>query len=172
MYGEGTREDRARQGAVLGGVGGAVVGAASSENPLLGALLGGALGAGGGYLIGANVGALRDGDAAAASDAEDAIDRARRNPASPDDVRDARTADLNSDGFVTTDELVAMDRAGLSDTEMIERLEATGQIFELTSEQERRLREAGVSSYVISEMQRIRAYEREELLGQIDVIGR
>src|SRR5438046_685831 len=44
------------QGAVIGGVGGAVAGAAlgGSKNRLLGALLGGALGAGGGYLIGAN----------------------------------------------------------------------------------------------------------------------
>src|SRR5437879_13796221 len=45
-----------QQGAAIGGVGGAAVGAAvgGEHHRLLGALLGGALGAGGGYLIGAS----------------------------------------------------------------------------------------------------------------------
>ena len=175
-YGEGTPEDRARQGAVLGGIGGAVLGATSSENPLLGALLGGALGAGGGYLIGANMDALRDvgsgdGEGAQAS-AQEAVERARRNPATPEDVRRSRTADLNNDGFVTTDELIAMERAGLSDEEMLARLEATGQIFELTAAQERRLRAAGLSAYVVAEMQQLHRAERQRLLSEIDVLGR
>src|SRR5687767_12474082 len=47
--------DEKAQGATIGGVTGAAVGAAvGGENKLLGALLGGAIGAGGGYLIGAN----------------------------------------------------------------------------------------------------------------------
>lgn len=176
LYGEGTREERARQGAVLGGVGGAAVGAMSSENPLLGALIGGALGASGGYLIGANMetlGQLEEGDATAArTEAQQAIERARTDPATPADVRNSTTADLNRDGFVTTDELIAMERAGLSDSEILARLEATGQIFELTAEQERRLRSAGLSEYVIAEMQQLQQAERQRLLSQIEVLGR
>src|SRR5215207_7164117 len=48
--------DERAQGATIGGVSGAAVGAAvgGEGNRLLGALIGGAVGAGGGYLIGAN----------------------------------------------------------------------------------------------------------------------
>jgi len=175
-YGEGTPQERARQGAVIGGLGGAVAGAASSENPLLGALLGGALGAGGGYLLGANMDSLRDlggtNAASARSDAREAVGRARRNPATPEDALAATTADLNGDGFVTLDELVAMDRAGIRDSEMLRRLEATGQIFELTAAQEQNLRDAGLSDYVIEGMQRINQRERDVLIGETGVLGR
>src|SRR6185503_19643818 len=48
--------DKKTQGAVIGGVGGAVAGGAlAKNNRLLGALIGGALGAGGGYLIGSSL---------------------------------------------------------------------------------------------------------------------
>jgi hypothetical protein len=41
--------------------------------------------------------------------------RAESKPATVADVEKARTADLNNDGFVTLDEVVAMERANLSD---------------------------------------------------------
>ncbi|MBA2250397.1 MAG: glycine zipper 2TM domain-containing protein [Chitinophagaceae bacterium] len=41
-----------KKGAVVGGVGGAVVGAAVSHNHVKGAVIGGAAGAGAGYLLG------------------------------------------------------------------------------------------------------------------------
>ena len=135
------------QGAVIGGVGGALAGAAIGKgNRGLGALIGGVLGAGGGYLIGAQKEKLDD---KKRDEAVQAHRRAEQNPAKPEDVSRSRTADLNDDGFVTLDEVVAMERANLSDREMIDRLERTGQVFELTEEQERYLQDRGVSREVI-----------------------
>lgn len=146
-----------QQGAVIGGVGGALAGAALSKNNRgLGALIGGALGAGGGWLIGANkdkITGKNDNDRERArEEAIKASERAERNPAKPEDVDRARTADLNDDGFVTLDEVVALRQANLSDDEMVTRLERTGQVFELTDYQEDYLRTRGVSDDVIREM--------------------
>jgi hypothetical protein len=138
------------QGAVIGGVGGALAGAALAKNERgLGALIGGVLGAGGGYLIGAQKDKL---DKKKRDEAIAANKRAESNPAKPEDVDRTRTADLNSDGFVTLDEVVAMERANLSDREMLDRLERTGQVFELTDEQERYLEDRGVSRSVVLEL--------------------
>jgi hypothetical protein len=165
----GTNE---QQGAVAGGAVGAVLGSAIAENEWFGALLGGALGAGGGYLIGANYEKLTGG-AADREDAREAVAEASRNPATAEDVDDSSTADLNNDGFVTMDEVVAMDQAGLSEDEIIARLEATKQVFELNAEQEDRLLEAGVSSEVVTAMETINQEERERLLEERnDVISR
>jgi hypothetical protein len=125
----GTRE---QQAAVAGGVIGGATGAATNDShPMLGLLVGSAVGAGGGYLIGAKTDWFKR--------PEDARDDARRSvsvaadqPARPEDVERSSTADLNEDGFVTTDELVAMERAGLSDDEIIDRLRDSGQVFELS----------------------------------------
>ncbi|HEV8605317.1 MAG TPA: glycine zipper domain-containing protein [Tepidisphaeraceae bacterium] len=156
--------DKKTQGAVIGGVGGAVAGGAlAKNNRLLGALIGGALGAGGGYLIGSQ---LDKSDPKHRDDAIAADKRARDNPASPDDARSARTADINNDGYVTMDEVVAMHKAGLSADDMITRLERTGQFFELTTEQERYLKDQGVPARVVTAMRDInkdvrdKAYDR------------
>ncbi len=145
-----------QQGAVIGGVGGALAGAALSKNNRgLGALIGGALGAGGGFLIGANKDKITGKDDDREQSRDEAIkasERAEKNPAKPEDVDRARTADLNDDGFVTLDEVVALRQANLSDDEMTERLELTGQVFELTDYQEDYLRTRGVSDDVIREM--------------------
>src|SRR5438067_2420951 len=139
------------QGAVIGGTGGAVAGAAiGHRNPVLGALIGGALGAGGGYLIGAHADKTRDPDRHR-DEAISASRDAEAHPARASDVMlDSRTqtADLNNDGFVTMDEVVAMRKAGLSDDEMIRRLRATQQVFDLTASQENYLRDQGVSRRV------------------------
>jgi hypothetical protein len=156
--------DKKTQGAVIGGVGGAVAGGAlSKNNRLLGALIGGALGAGGGYLIGAQLDKSGDDDR---DDARAANKRAQENPARADDARTASTADINKDGYVTMDEVVAMSKAGLSADDMITRLERTGQFFELNSEQERYLLDQGVPRRVVTAMRDInsdvrnRAYDR------------
>ena len=147
--------DEKTQGAVIGGLGGAAAGAliGGEDNRLLGALIGGAAGAGGGYLIGANwdkiTGKDDDDRSQSREEATRANERAQRDPADPDDVEGTRTADLNEDGFVTLDEVVAMDKAGLSDREMIRRLESTQQYFELTDEQEDYLMDNGVSRDVV-----------------------
>jgi hypothetical protein len=143
------------QGAVIGGVGGALAGAAvaGEDDRLLGALIGGALGAGGGYLIGGQWDKVTGDDKD--KDREEAIEasrKAERDPASPRDVDNSRSADLNDDGFVTLDEVVAMEEADLSDREMVDRLERTQQYFELTRTQEDYLRDRGVSDNVIVAM--------------------
>ena len=144
------------QGAVIGGVGGVLAGAAigneADDNVALGALIGGVVGAGGGYLIGAQKDKI---DRQRRQEAEAAHRRAEQNPARAQDVEKARTADLNEDGFVTLDEVVAMERANLSDREMVERLRRTGQVFELTDEQERYLEDRGVSHNVVLELRRM-----------------
>lgn len=162
------------QGAVIGGLGGAVAGAAigGKENRLLGAILGGALGAGGGYVIGAQVDRVKDKDR---DGAQRAVRNAQERPATVEDARKATTADLNSDGFVTLDELVAMEKADISDDNMIARLEATDQVFDLTNEQKQYLRDQGVSDRVISALSNINREARERLLGSTtsdDVISR
>src|SRR5437868_9555512 len=135
---------RGTQGAVVGGAGGAAVGAAvgGHEHRLLGALLGGALGAGGGYVVGANSDRIlgRDRDSA-----ERAVRQSQEHPATAQDALRATTADLNNDGFVTLDEVVAMRDAGLSEAQMLDRLRATNQVFELTPEQRQYLLDRGVS---------------------------
>jgi hypothetical protein len=127
------------QGAAIGGVGGAATGAlvGGEHHRLLGALLGGAVGAGGGYLIGANKDRIMGRDT---SGAEAAMRNAQAHPATPQQALNAQTADLNGDGFVTMDEVVAMRQAGLSDQQILERMRATGQVFELTPEQQSYLR--------------------------------
>ena len=161
---EGLPGTRETQGAVIGGaIGGAAGAAVHEENRLLGALIGGAIGAGGGYLIGAKTDWFDDPDRELR--ARDAIRDAQTSPASVDDVRRSSTADLDRNGFVTIDELTAMERAGLRDDEILERLRDTGQIFDLSRSQEQDLREAGVSQRVIAGMQDINRDRREEVLG-------
>jgi len=157
--------DKKTQGAVIGGVGGAVAGGAlAKNNRLLGALIGGALGAGGGYLIGSSLD--KSDPKKNSEEARVADKRAQDHPATAADARTARTADINGDGYVTMDEVVAMSKAGLNDDEMITRLERTGQFFELTSDQESYLTSHGVSRRVVTAMRdinqdvRTKAYDR------------
>jgi hypothetical protein len=150
--------DKKTQGAVIGGVGGAAAGAMlGGDNKLVGGLIGGALGAGGGYLIGSQLDKSDDSD-----DARRANERAEREPVDVDRARSARTADINRDGYVTLDEVVAMRRAGLSDSEMITRLERTDMFFDLTSSQQRYLRDNGVSDRVVRSMNTMNPEARRE----------
>lgn len=159
------------QGAVIGGAAGAAVGAAVAENNLLGALIGGIIGAGGGYLIGANVDKITGKDTAGA---EQANRRAQQNPATAEQARNATSADINRDGFVTMDEVVAMEKAGLLDSEIIERLRASGQVFELTEQQGQYLMNQGVSRNVVDTMPTLnrQARERAAEATNTDIIGR
>jgi hypothetical protein len=165
--------DEKAQGATIGGVSGAAIGAAvGGENRLLGALLGGAIGAGGGYLIGANWDKIRGKDT---EGAQQASREAQAQPATAEDAQRATTADLDSDGFVTMDEVVAMERAGFSDDKILERLRATGQVFELTTEQKSYLRTRGVSEAVITELATINQGQKDEALrsqSERQVIGK
>jgi len=152
----------AQQGAVIGGAGGAAAGAAigGKDNRLLGAVVGGAVGAGGGYLIGANKDRIMGRDQTAA---QQAVQDAQSSPATVQQARNAPTADLNGDGFVTLDEVVAMRSAGFSDQQMLDRMRATNQIFELTASQRQYLRDSGVSDTVVSQMTEINRDVRDQI---------
>src|SRR3954468_23286216 len=154
-----------QQGAAIGGVGGAVAGAAigGEHHRVLGALLGGALGAGGGYVVGANSDRITGRDQAGA---QEAMRRAQVAPATPQQAMSATTADLNNDGFVTMDEVVAMRQAGLPDQTILQKLQATGQVFELSPDQQTYLRNNGVSDYVISQMPEVNRQVRDRLMSQ------
>jgi len=156
---------RGQQGAVVGGATGAAAGAVigGEKNRAAGAIIGGVLGAAGGYVVGANsdkiIGRSKD-------DAESAGQRAKTTPVTAEQARTARTADVNSDGYVTLDEVVAMKDAKLSDREMLNRLESTGHVFELNAESRQYLRDRGISEYVISEMQNLNQSRRDTLFQQ------
>jgi hypothetical protein len=159
------------QGAVAGGAAGAAVGAAVAENNLLGALIGGIIGAGGGYLIGANIDKITGKDSVGA---EQANTRAQSNPVTAEQARNATSADVNRDGFVTMDEVVAMDKAGLRDSEIIDRLRISGQVFEITEQQRQYLLNQGVSNNVVDAMPQLNreARERAAEATNTEVIGR
>jgi hypothetical protein len=141
-----------QQGAVIGGASGAAVGAAvSKKNRALGAVIGGAVGAAGGYVIGKNKDKItgRDDDN---DELEAAEVKSQQTPATPEQARTATTADVNSDGFVTLDEVVALEQAGLTDDQIIDRLRATNQVFDLTEEQRRYLLDRGVSQEIVDRL--------------------
>ena len=162
--------NKKEQGAVIGGVGGAVAGGAiAKNNRLLGALIGGALGAGGGDLIGAQMNKVHDNKK---DEAVAAAKKAEANPATAADVSKSDTADLNHDGFVTLDEVVAMKNAGLGDQEMIRRIQRTNQYFELTDSQVSYLRNHGVDQKVITAMQNMTPPGSAGTASGGEVIGR
>ncbi|MEA2710045.1 MAG: hypothetical protein QOF78_2646, partial [Phycisphaerales bacterium] len=148
--------------AVIGGAGGAAARAAigGTDHRHAGAVIGGVLGAGGGYLVGAKVQDKNNkSDDQVRQEAQAAAEKAKANPATPEDVKTTNTADLNNDGFVTLDEVAALKKAGLSDKEQIRRLERTQQYFQLTSAQQDYLRQQGVSDQVIGAMRDMKPNE-------------
>ena len=158
---------KGEQGAVIGGASGAAAGAVigGEKHRGVGALLGGVLGAAGGYVIGANSDKILGKDK---DEAEAAGQRAKTTPVTADQARNARTADINSDGYVTLDEVVAMKDAGLSDSEMLNRLQATGQVFNLTADSQKYLRDHGVSDSVIHDMQNLNQQGRDAVEQQLN----
>lgn len=163
----GTREEQA---AAIGGAAGAAVGAAATEN-LWGAILGGLAGAAGGHLIGANTDWFERDPQVRQDQAQAAIQQAQTDPATVADVATSTSADLNGNGFVTSDELLAMEEAGLTDEEIIRRLEATDQVFDLSQEQREEFLAAGLSPIVISEMENINRLEREAIMSNPSIVS-
>lgn len=139
-----------QQGAVIGGASGAAVGAAVSKNRALGAVIGGAVGAAGGYVIGKNKDKITGNDND--NEVEQAAAKAQEAPVTAQEARNATTGDVNNDGFVTLDEVIALEQADLTDDQIIERLRATNQVFDLTEEQRRYLLDRGVSQSVIDRL--------------------
>ena len=156
---------RTQQSTVIGGAGGAAIGAVlAKQNRLVGALIGGLLGAGGGYLIGAKTDWFKGDRDSARNRMTTAVEEAQRNPATAEQARRNKTADINNDGFVTIDEVLAMKDAGLSDSQMIKRLEATDQVFDLNAEQRQVLRDHGVSDRVITRMEDMNRDQKDRLI--------
>jgi hypothetical protein len=144
-------ESNAGRGAAVGGSGGAVTGgaAAGAAAGAPAAGVGAAVGAGVGAVAGAIIGSAKDRNDEQRARAEE---MSQSSPALASAVISGGNGDLNNDGFVTTDEIIAMHNAGLSDDEIIVRSRATQQIFKLSSEQEKRLLEAGVRPKVVMAM--------------------
>jgi len=161
---------KSTQGTVLGGASGAGLGAAIADDSAAGALVGGLLGAGGGYLVGSQMDKRGDNQADVA-EARQAATRARRNPATAADVAGKGTADLNGDGFVTMDEIVAMEKANLSDPQMLERLRASDQVFRLSPQQQQQLIEQGVSRDVVEQMESINRGDPAGRPPASDIVG-
>jgi hypothetical protein len=117
------------------------------------ALIGNSLGAGGGFVCGCERDKIDNDKQQTKQAAISASQRAEKNPAKLEDVDRARTADLNADGFVTLDEIVALRQAELNDAEILSRLARTNQVFDLTEYQQDYLRTRGVSDNVLRDMQ-------------------
>lgn len=155
------------QGTVIGGTGGAIAGAAiaGGGNPVVGALIGGLLGAGGGYIVG---GELDKKDAEAKQAAMDAFN----DPATVEEAIAVDTADLNGDGFVTLDELVAMKDAGLSANQIVARAEATKMVFDFDNDQTKMLIDAGYSVDTIARIQRVNLDRLDDLMAEAGMENR
>ena len=67
---------------------------------------------GGGYVIAAKTDRISNKDT---QGAQAAATKAQTTPATAQEALNATTADVNRDGFVTLDEVIAMKQAGLSD---------------------------------------------------------
>jgi hypothetical protein len=109
-------------------------------------LVGDALGPTGGMIIAA---APEKFEKQMGKEAIEANSRADENPARAVDVRDAETADLNDDGYVTLDEVIALKQAGLTETQIMNRLRATPQVYSLTPHQADYLTDRGISHAVV-----------------------
>ena len=79
-------------------------------------------------------------------------------------ARTAPSADLNGDGFVTIDEVLAMKQAGLTDDEVLDRMRATNQLFAPTLAQQDYLRTHGISNYLIEQMLEINGGQKQQVL--------
>jgi hypothetical protein len=123
-----------------------------SDNGLLAGLVGGTEGKSGGYVVGADWSKIRQ---HASPEALAAAKKAESNPASAAEVKQASTADINQDGFITLDEIVALQQAGLSDREIVDRMEQTRAYFEVTKDQEQYLRDHAVKPAVVKAMKSI-----------------
>ena len=73
-------------------------------------------------------------------------------PQALSDVTHSDTADLNHDGYITLDEVIAIRDAGITDDALILRLKKANQVFELTAHQQNVLRDDAVSQRVIDAM--------------------
>ena len=82
------------------------------------------------------------------------------------DFASATSVDLDGDGVISLEEILALGRSGLNDAEALERLERTGRTFDLSTSQEQYLRERGVSDEMIARLRTLNrpaAMERRDM---------
>jgi uncharacterized protein YcfJ len=135
-------------GAVIGGVGGAAVGGLIGANSHgragEGALIGGAVGALGGALVGHGM---------------DKSDEKKKSEASSEkryQERSDSTYSSTSSNRITNLTVMDWTRQGVKEDIIIDRIQRSGQTFYLSSNDERDLRNAGVSPAVIQTMKNAR----------------
>jgi hypothetical protein len=150
--------------AIAGGVIGGVIGGFAAGTWWAGALIGAGIGLVAGWAVGW---ALEewwgwDGGSRAAIDMP-------IMPATPEQALASYSADLNGDGMVSLDELLAMHQAGFTEGEILERLERTDFIFELNAVQEDFLLSNGVSPNVIRAMPELNGHQRDRMLALIEL---
>lgn len=121
----------------------------STDRKAVAALAVAAAGPGGGWIIGASRQNLRAGRSALAGKANQ---NAEQHPAAPGDVAASTDADLNHDGFVTLDEIIALKRAGLTEDQMKDRIMHADQVFAPNERQQQYLRDRGIGQAVIDAM--------------------
>lgn len=106
-------------------------------------------GPGGGWIIAATTDHIQQ---QSLGSAQQANRMAEQQPAGPGDIERADNCDLNGDGFVTMDEVLALKRANLTDEQLITRVRRTPQVFSLTDRQQQYLHDRGIRQSVINVM--------------------
>lgn len=133
--------NKTQTGALVGGLGGAAVGAGigsvSHGRAGAGALIGGAVGAIGGALIGNSM------------DKQDEEQRQRDEARA---TRESGRARISESAPITKQEIISWSSHGTKDDVIIDRIDRSGAVFHLTAADENRLRDAGVSEQVIRAM--------------------
>jgi hypothetical protein len=154
-------EGQGTQGAVVTGKGGAaaIAPAPAEHRRLLGSLQD--IGTAGTYIVGASSDRILSRDQ---NGAEEAARRSQEHPATAQEALHGITADLNGDGFVTLDEIIAMNDAELTAAQILDRMQASGQVFEVTPDQRQYLLSRGVSPFVVDQMERVNRVTRDRLL--------
>lgn len=95
--------------------------------------------------------------------AENAVRVAESYPALPSEVTPSRSADLNNDGFITGDELLALRQAGLTDAEILKKVEQAGQVLEVGGEEREWLWSKGFDEPFIDGLKGVNAAARVSL---------
>lgn len=122
---------------------------ANPEQSALATLASQSGGPGGGWIIAAS---RQNIDQHSLGSAQQADRQAQQRPAGTGDVERSDNADLNADGFVTLDEILALKRAGLTSEQLISRIQRTPEVFSLTRQQQQYLHDRGIDQRTINAM--------------------
>ena len=122
---------------------------ATSQQRSVAALANEAAGPGGGWIIAASPEMLRTHSLGSARKVNQ---QAEQQPVRHTDAENSPNADLNHDGFVTMDEILALKRAGLTSNDIIDHVRQTPMTFELSDRQQQYLKDRAIDQSVINAM--------------------